>query len=47
MSHAQKNEMATKLVSNFAFLSLGSRNDTLQQEEKIKKLKMGLYPYLN
>lgn len=39
MPHGQKNEMATRLVSNFGLLSLGSGNGTLQQEERTTKVE--------
>lgn len=39
MPHGQKNEMATRLVSNFVLLSLGSGNGTLQQEERTTKVE--------
>jgi len=41
LSHAtlKKNEMATRLVSNFVLLSLESRNGTLQQEERTTKVE--------
>ena len=39
MPHGQKNEMATRLVSNFVLLSLESRNGTLQQEERTTKVE--------
>lgn len=39
MPHGQKKEKATRLVSNFVLLSLGSGNGTLQQEERTTKVE--------
>lgn len=39
MPHGKKNEMATRLVSHFVLLSLGSGNGTLEQEERRTKVE--------